>query len=440
MHLLPRLGKEGLRTIKTKPERQQMQVKTILNHCHRFKSFVYDKVRFVVENGERLIAVTVVPRRNSQAICSCCGRPAPLYDRLRERRFEFIPLWGYRVFLVYVMRRVNCAHCGVKVEQVPWASGKRELTDTYQQFLAHWAQKLSWKEVAVSFRTSWEKVFQAVEYIVEWGLEHRNLSGITAIGVDEIAWRKGHNYLTMVYQIDAGNTRLLWIGKDRTVKTLLRFFRFFGKERSQLLNYVCSDMWRPYIKVIEKKAGQAIHILDRFHIVAKLNKAIDEVRAGEHRQMQKDGYEPLLKRSRWCLLKRWENLTEKQEAKLKDLLQYNLRSVRAYLLKEDFDGSWDYVSPAWAGKFLDRWCTRVMRSRIEPMKKVAKTIRNHKPLILNWFKAKKAFSSGVVEGLNNKAKVTTRNSYGFRTYRGAEIALYHALGNLPTPPMTHRFC
>ncbi len=109
-------------------------------------------------------------------------------------------------------------------------------------------------------------------------------------------------------------------------------------------------------------------------------------------------------------------------------------------MKEDFDGFWDYVSPAWAGKFLDRWCTRVMRSKLEPMKKVAKTIRAHKPLILNWFKAKKAVSSGVVEGFNNKAKVTTKKAYGFRTYRAAEIALYHALGKLPTPPMTHRFC
>ena len=417
-----------------------MQLKTILNQCHKFKAFVYDQVRFVNLKGERHIEVVVVARRNSRAICSYCGQPAPLYDRLNKRHFEFIPLWGYRVFLVYLMRRVNCTDCGVKVEQVPWARGKRELTDTYRQFLAHWAKKLSWKEVAVSFRTSWEKVFQAVEYVVEWGLAHRELAGVTAIGVDEIAWRKGHNYLTMVYQIDEGNTRLLWVGKERTVKTLLRFFRFFGKQRSQELKYVCSDMWRPYIKVIEKKAGQALHILDRFHIVAKLNRAIDEVRAGEHRQLQTDGYEPVLKNSRWCLLKRWANLTESQEAKLNDLLQYNLKSVRAYLLKEDFNGFWDYVSPAWAEKFLDRWCTRVMRSRIEPMKKVARTIRNHKPLILNWFKAKKAFSSGVVEGLNNKAKVTTRISYGFRTYRGAEIALYHALGNLPTPPMTHRFC
>ncbi len=416
-----------------------MRLKTILNHCQRFKSFVYQAARFVTENGEDFIEITVAPRQNSRAICSCCAQPAPLYDRLGVRRFEFIPLWGYRVFLRYRMRRVRCASCGVKVEQVPWARGKRELTDTYMQFLAHWAKLLSWREVAVNFRTSWEKVFQSVEFIVQWGLEHRDLSGITAIGVDEIAWRKRHNYLTMVYQIDAGTTRLLWIGEHRTVKTFLQFFRFFGKARSLELKYVCSDMWRPYLKVIEKKAGQAIHILDRFHIVAKLNKVIDEVRAAEHRQMNEDGYEPVLKKSRWCLLKRQENLNENQEAKLRDLLQYNLKSVRAYLLKEDFNGLWDYVSPVWAGRFLQRWCTRAMRSKIEPMKKVAKTIRKHEPLILNWFRAKKAFSSGVVEGLNNKAKVTTRKSYGFRTYRGIEIALYHALGNLPTPPMTHRF-
>lgn len=416
-----------------------MQVKTILNRCHKFKSFVYDSVRWTSGTDKSAIEVTVLPRRGSKALCSTCGGAAPLYDHLDWRRFEFIPLWGYPVFLLYHMRRVNCRHCGVKVERVPWARGKRELTDAYLIFLAHWAEKLTWLEVARSFRTSWDTVFQAVNFVVQWGLEHRNLSGVTAIGVDEIAWHKGHRYLTLVYQIDPACTRLLWVGKDRTIKTLLRFFRFLGKDRSRALQFVCSDMWRPYLKVIAKKAGQAVHVLDRFHIVAKLNKAIDEVRAGEYRQMNADGYEPVLKKSRWCLLKRRENLTEKQEVKLKDLLQYNLKSVRAYLLKEDFHAFWDYVSPAWAEKYLDRWCTRVMRSKIEPMKKVARTIRNHKPLILNWFRAKKRYSSGVVEGLNNKVKVTTRKAYGFRTYRAAEIALYHTLGKLPEPPTTHRY-
>ena len=132
-----------------------MLVKTILNHCHKFKSFVYETVCFMVENGETLIEIQVAPRRNSHAICSCCSQSAPLYDRLQERRFEFVPLWGRRVFLHYWMRRVQCACCGVKVEQVPWARGKRELTDTYMQFLAYWGKRLSWQEVAVSFRTSW---------------------------------------------------------------------------------------------------------------------------------------------------------------------------------------------------------------------------------------------------------------------------------------------
>jgi transposase len=140
------------------------------------------------------------------------------------------------------------------------------------------------------------------------------------------------------------------------------------------------------------------------------------------------------------LLKRPENLTETQEAKLTDILKYNLQSVRAYLLKEDFQQFWEYVSPAWADKFLDRWTKRVMKSRIEPMKEVARMLRNHQQLILNWFKVKNRISQGVVEGFNNKAKVTVRKSYGFRTYRVMEVALYHALGDLPMPDHVHRFC
>jgi transposase len=188
-----------------------------------------------------------------------------------------------------------------------------------------------------------------------------------------------------------------------------------------------------------KKAPQAIHVLDRFHIMQKMSKAIDKVRAGESRQMKEDGYEEVLKHSRWCLLKRPANMTEKQTVKLSELLKYNLRSVRAYLLKEDFQRFWEYVSPGWAAKFLDQWCTRTMRSKLEPMKDIARTLRGHRELILNWFRAKGALSSGIVEGLNNKVKLTTRKSYGFRTYDAIETALYHHLGGLPEPEFTHKF-
>jgi transposase len=337
------------------------------------------------------------------------------------------------------MRRVHCPRCGVKVEQVPWCDGKHSLTTTYRWFLAAWARRLSWKGVAEAFGTTWQSVFRSVKHAVSWGLAHRDLAGIESIGVDEVQWQKGHKYLTLVYQIDVGAKRLLWIGQERTAKSFLRFFRMLGKERSQQLKFICSDMWKAYLKVIAKKAAGAVHVLDRFHIMQKLNKAIDEVRAGETRQLRADGYEPVLKHSRWCLLKRPENLTDRQTVKLSELLKYNLRSVRAYLLKEDFQRFWEYVSPGWAEKFLDQWCGRTMRSGLEPLKKVAQTLRNHRTLILNWFRAKGAISAGTVEGLNNKVKLTTRKSYGFRTFDAVETALYHNLGNLPEPKFTHRF-
>jgi transposase len=164
------------------------------------------------------------------------------------------------------------------------------------------------------------------------------------------------------------------------------------------------------------------------------------VRAAEAKRLARDGYEPVLKHSRWCLLKRPENLTDKQTVKIKEILQYNLQSVRAYLHREDFQRFWEYGSPGWAVRFLEEWCTRVMRSKIAPMKKVARTLRKHQPLILNWFKAKGTISAAVVEGLNNKVKLTMRKAYGFRTQKAIELALYHNLGALPEPEFTHEFC
>jgi len=418
-----------------------MQLQTILNRVQRHRGFVYKKVKLEHKRGGLVLETNIEPRSGSRAICSGCGRAAPGYDRERApRSFEFVPLWGMAVFFLYAMRRVDCRRCGVKVERVPWADGKQHLTTTYQVFLARWAKLLPWKQVARAFRTTWDNVFRSVKTVVAWGLAHRSLEGIEAIGVDEVQWQKGHKYLTLVYQIDQGCRRLLWIGKERTAKTFLGFFRMLGRERSASIRFVCSDMWKAFLKVIKKKAPNALHVLDRFHIMALLNKAIDKIRAGEAKRMKRDGYEPLLKHSRWWWLKRVWNLTKNQAVKLKEVVQYNLQTVRAYLLKEEFHPFWEYRSVAWARRFLQSWTTRVLRSRLEPMKKVARTLREHEELILNWFRAKGLFSSGMVEGFNYNVKLTMRKAYGFRTYNGVEVALYHRLGKLPEPELAHRFC
>lgn len=357
----------------------------------------------------------------------------------QPRTFEFIPIWNIPVALSYTMRRVECPTCGIKVETVPWAQGKHACCDVFRLFLARWARRLSWKETASCFHTSWDTVCRSVKWVVDFGLKHRDLEDITAIGVDEVSYSKGHKYMTLVYQIDKGRKRLLGVIKEREIKSLASFFANFGAERCARIQVVCSDMWQPYLSVIAAMLPAALNILDRFHIVKKLSEAIDEVRRTEVKQLKSDGFDPVLSTSRYCFLKRQENLTARQYTKLKDLLKLDLRSVRAYLLKESFDGFWQYNSPYWARWFLKKWCTRAMRSKLDPMKKFVKTLRAHEDLLMNYFIAGKLYSSGIVEGLNLRINLCMRKAYGYRSFDLLQTSLFHTLGELPEPEFTHRF-
>jgi transposase len=253
---------------------------------------------------------------------------------------------------------------------------------------------------------------------------------------------KADNFLTLIYQIDAGCKRLLWIGKRRTEKTLRQGLKTLGPDVVKGLRFVCSDMWRPYLNVLAAEAGQALHILDRFHIVQHMNQAVDEVRRAEGSRLKAKSKDEAkqLKNMRWSLLRKGSRVRGKARNKLNALINSKLETARAWELKEAFQHFWKYKSPTWAGGFLDAWCERAMRSRLEPMRKVARMLRNHEELLLNWFRAKGQLSSGSVEGLNNKCRVVTRRAYGFRTFNATEVALYHTLGRLPEPDSTHRFC
>jgi transposase len=424
----------------------QLKVKTILNRIQPYVGFVYQDIRFPEGKGpEGRIEITLEPHQGVRRRCSQCQRPAPGYDRLEKRRWQQVPLWGIRVDFLYAPRRVECPEHGVVVEQVPWSEGKRPLTRAMMGFLARWGRRLSWRETAEVFQTSWEAVYRSVEWFVGWGLAHRELQGVESMGVDEIHWGHGlraSNFLTVIYQIDAHCRRLLWVGKGRSQRTLRRGLKALGPEVVRRLRFVCSDMWKPYLEVMAAQAGQALHVLDRFHITLHLNQAVDQVRRAESSRLRAAGKAGAqqLKHMRWPLLRRGSRVRGHARQKLKALLASKLATARAWELKETFSHFWSYHSVLWAGAFLDSWCLRAMRSRLEPMKKVARMLRSHEELLLNWFRAKGEISSGAVEGLNNKIRVVTRRSYGFRTYEAMEIALYHTLGRLPEPESTHRFC
>ena len=337
------------------------------------------------------------------------------------------------------MRRVNCSTCGVKIEKTPWADGKYTSCNSFRSFLASWAKRLSWKETASRFHTSWDIVADSVKWVVEYGLKHRVLKGVQAIGVDEVAYSKGHHYMTLVYQIEKDNKRLIAVIKNRDTQSFDSFFEKMGPEWCSNIKVVCSDMWRAYLNVIAQRLPQALNVLDRFHVVKKLNEAVNKVRVEEAKNLKNNHYEPVMKGAKYCFLKRPENLTDKQSTKLNDILHYDLKTVRAYCHKEAFDTFWKYTSPYWARWFLKKWCFRVMRSRLEPMKKFVKTLRNHEDLLMNYFRANKEYSSGIVEGLNLRINLCMRKAYGYRSFKLLQVSLYHTLGDLPEPKSTHKF-
>jgi transposase len=417
-----------------------MHLKTILNFVHPLKSFVYAGDRMVPEpDGGHILEVLVEPRKNGRPVCSGCGRSGSVYDHSGLRRYDFVPLWGIPVVLLYVVRRVNCRGCGVKVEQVPWSLGKSPVSRPLALHLADWAKVLPWEEVARRFGVNWHQVFESVKCAVQWGLARRDLSGVRALGIDEIQFGKGQQYLTVVYQLCGDVRRLLYVGQRRDSETLQAFLDKEGTAWCANIEHVCTDMWKPYLKVIRERLLNAVHILDRFHVVKLLNEAVDKVRREEAGKLRKEGVD-LLKGMRYVFLRRNEKLTETQARRLNQVLSKPwLKTVRAYLWKEKFDLFWQMETPAAARAYLRDWCKRANLSRLPPLKKFIKTMRAHEDLLMNWFEAKKLFSSGAVEGMNRKVNLITRKSYGYRSYEVLQISLFHTLGHLPEPERTHRF-
>lgn len=412
-----------------------LTVKTLVNQVLKLKRFVIEKVSFDLWHGDHALYVDLRPHGNSHAHCSNCGSAAPVHDRSPSPRlFQYLPILAWPVLLRYSMRRVDCPRCGVRVEQVEWSDGKSPTTRSFRLFLSRWAKKLPMKTVAETFGVSWRTVYESVHWTVSWGLAHRVLGKVGAIGVDEIQISCGHAYMTVVYQIDQGCRRLLAVAEERKAESLRMCLDSLGAETCQGIEAVCTDMWRPYLKTIKSMLPRAMNILDRFHVIVRFNAIIDEIRASETREMRRKDCH-LLANTRYCFLKRTENLTRMQRMRLDSIIRLPLKTVRAYLLKESFQALWEYVSPEAAECFFNKWCSRAMRSRIPRIKRLVKSLRWHQPLIMNWFRAKKEFSNGITEGMNRKVGLTDRIACGYRNFEVRKTMLFHQHGMLPEPPV-----
>lgn len=367
--------------------------------------------------------------------CSVCGARSRGYDRLKERKWKHVPLWGIPTTICYRPQRVRCAKCGVKVERIPWGASKSPLSLPLVILLATWSKLLALEVVAKLFGVSWSTVASAVKQAVAYGLEHRDTEDVFYLGIDEISRRKGHVYHTQVYDLK-DSKRLLWSAEGRREETLQAFFEYWGKERSARLEGICCDMWKPYMKVIRQYAPEAMLVFDKFHLVRHLLRAVDQVRKEEARKLKKEHPE-LLQGTQYIWLKNPWNLTPKQKQRLGVLEKMNLRINRAYLLKEAFRQFWTYQSRTWAEKFLNKWFWWATHSRLKPIRDFAWLLRRHQQDILSYFDC--PIDNGAVEAMNNNAKTISHRAHGFRTEHWFTTVMLHGLGQLPMPQFTHKF-
>lgn len=402
-----------------------MSILSIIKKTLSIKGFKLANARLLFE---KLLLITILPRKGSQPVCPVCGRRGPTYDTLPRRYWSHLEGFGFHVMIDYAPRRVTCRRCHkIRVERMPWNIGKCHLTRPLIYKLALWARELSWTQVAQLFEVDWSQVQMAVKVAVDYGLAHRDTDDVKLLGIDEISRRKGHTYLTQVYEIEAGKRRLLWSGDGRSEAALADFFEAWGKERCKQIKGICVDMWEPYVSVIERYAPDAVLVFDRFHIVKHLNDALDQVRREEAHGAQKEA----LKESRYVFLKHPENLTVKQKLRWELIMGRSLKTVRAYHLKEGFRTFWEASDADDARKVFKVWFNWATHSRLKPFSKIAWTLKERLDQIVSCFDM--PINNSIVEGLNNKAKVIMRRSFGYRTPQVCRYALLHCLGDLPLP-------
>lgn len=364
--------------------------------------------------------------------CPTCGKELSCRDHSEERTWRHLDTCQFRTFLHARIPRVECPEHGVVQVSVPWAEPKSRLTLLMERWAINVIGECATIEGARRLLgLTWDEAWGVMERAVRRGLSRKEQRSIHYLGVDEKAFRKGHSYMTVV--CDLSRATVEHVAEKRKTASLEEYYRSLKREQLEGIRAVSMDMWPPYIKATRKWLPDAKDkiVFDRFHIMKHAGEAVDKVRRREHKELMA-GKDDRLKGTKYLWLYKEENLPEKHRPTFEGLKAANLKTAKAWAMKESLSALWKYLSPGWARKFLKRWCEWAKRSRLEPMKKVAGMLRDHMENIVTFCRHR--ITNAVAEGLNSKIMAIKRRACGYRNKDHFKTAIYFFCGGLDLYP------
>lgn len=396
-----------------------------LINCNGFVISDYDFC-----DTDETIRLWIKPYKNGR-LCPECGRRGTIVKNSlrKERVWRDLPLGDWKVDLHYCPHEITCPTHGRKQESIPWAAPFSRVSHRFEYQMLCMAKEMTLSAVAGILKMPLSTLSDILHRCVQRERKDHEIGTLTSLGIDEISYTKGKKFATIVYDLE--RSKVVWIGKGKGRETIDHFFEnVLGKEKSSKVKAASCDMAQAYIGAIEHYCKNAELVLDRFHVVKAINDAVDEVRKEAWRELCKDDRKAI-KGLRW-LLYRHSTTRKKSDTKtLNDLKKGNNRIYRAWVLKDEFEKIWTYSYRKRAEDFLKAWITRTLRSRIEPMKKFARTVRKHFHRITAFTTTK--LTNAVAEGLNRMIKILKNRASGFHKISVYSDMIYLKVGDLDIP-------
>lgn len=368
--------------------------------------------------------------------CPECGQALAMYDHQPERVWRHLDSCQFMTYLHARPPRVQCPEHGVRQVRLPWAEAGSRFTHLFEVLAIEVLLATNVKRAAEILRITWDEAWHLMERAVMRGRAAKGGKLPALMGVDEKAIAKGHRYMTLVCDLEAATVE--YIGEERKEESLAAYFKAFPREQRQAIEAISLDMWPAFINACQAEVPQAEHkmVFDRFHIMRHVLDAVDKVRKHEHRALLEQG-DTTLAKSKYLWLYSAENVPERSQDHFERIKALELKTARAWALKESLRQLWDYQSLTWATRFWRRWYFWATHSRLAPMIAAAKLIARHLPNVLTYFAHR--ITNAVAEGLNSKIATVQKRACGYRNRDHFKIAVYFHCGGLNLYPvrMTH---